>query len=177
MSDQPPNRAPANPRRLSRPKRILFYAIYVLILWLVTELLVFAIFGIYSQKLNWMASIQGERDDLLRKLESRESIVLQVHPFVGYTEVPPKGACGGPDGKLHDCAINKFGYVDDKSPIQARSPGKAIIGIMGGSVACGFYLNGTARLRPPSKKIRHSPARIWCSSTSPSPDTSSPSSS
>ncbi len=148
MNPAPPDRPSASPRRpLSRSKRLLFSAIQVFLLYLVTELLVFVIYGTYSHQLRWMASIQRDRAALLHKLETRESLVLQVHPFVGYTEIPPMAACGDSEGKLSDCAVNSFGYVDNNSPIQARSPGKVIVGIMGGSVACGFFLNGKDRLK------------------------------
>lgn len=148
MSDRPQDRASANPRRpLSRPKRLLFSAIQVALLYLVTELLVFVIFGIYYHQLMWMASIQRERAGLLRDLETRQSIVLLVHPYVGYTEVPPTASGGDPTGKLRDYSVNSFGYADRISPIQARSPGKVIVGIMGGSVAWSFHLHGTGRLK------------------------------
>ncbi len=147
MTDRPTAEASNRTRRhIGRPRRLLFSATYLLLLYLVTELLVFVIYGVYSGRIDWMDSIGRERSDLLHKLATRESLVLQVHPFVGYTEVPPKGACGGPDGKLHDCVVSRYGYVDEKSPIQSRAPGKVIVGIMGGSVACGFYLDGTKRL-------------------------------
>src|SRR5262249_23951485 len=33
-----------------------------------------------------------------------------------------------------------------KQPIQTRGPGRVVVGILGGSVACQFAVNGTARL-------------------------------
>ena len=42
--------------------------------------------------------------------------------------------------------VSQFGYIDDKSPIQARGPDRTVVAILGGSVACYFAVNGTERL-------------------------------
>jgi len=153
MSHQPPERTSANPRRpLGRSRRFLFFAIQAALLYLVTELLVFLICGIFYQQILWIGSLQRDRASLLRELENRQSVVLSVHPYVGYTEAPPTAYGGDPNGRPRDYPVNPFGYADQISPIQVRTPGKLIVGVMGGSVAWSFHMHGTSRLKTALQK-------------------------
>jgi hypothetical protein len=142
-----------NPHRpQGRAKRLLFAAAQAALLYLFTEILVFVIPGIYQQQFSWIASMQEERDRLRGQLEGRRGLVLQVHPYVGYVEVPPKAAGGDADGKMSEFDVTPYGYADRISPIQARAKDKVIIGITGGSVAWAFHMHGTKRLKAELQK-------------------------
>src|SRR3954462_5706740 len=142
MSTPPSTRALTGPRRLlGRPKRLLFSAGLAAILYLFTEVLIFAISGIYNHELSWIDSMQDQRDRLRGELGERRGLVLQVHPFVGYREVPPKAVGGDSDGRLRDYDVTPYEYADRISPIHARARGKVIIGILGGSVAWSFHMH------------------------------------
>jgi hypothetical protein len=153
MSTPPSTRALTGPRRLlGRPKRLLFSAGLAAILYLFTEVLIFAISGIYNHELSWIDSMQDQRDRLRGELGERRGLVLQVHPFVGYLEVPPKAVGGDSDGRLRDYDVTPYGYADKISPIHARARDKVIIGILGGSVAWSFHMHATDRLEAELRK-------------------------
>jgi hypothetical protein len=155
MNTPPLNRAMTNPRRpLSRFKRLLFSAIQVILLYLTIELFAFVISAAYYQQLSWIATMQERRDQVRSESEGRRGLVLQVHPYVGYVEVPPKAFAIVPPGKLLSFDVNRYGYVGKSSPIHTRSQDKVIIGIMGGSVALSFFMNATDRLKAELQKDR-----------------------
>jgi hypothetical protein len=152
LSDRPMTDLPG-PR--GRFKRFFFSAGLVFILYLFAETLIFGVFGIYSRQLSWIAAMQGDRDQLQAQLEARRGLVLMIHPYVGYVEVPPTAVGGDADGTLRDYDVTPYGYADKISPIQVRAPDRVIVGIMGGSVAWSFHMHGTGRLRD---RLRADPA-------------------
>ena len=56
------------------------------------------ILGTYYQRLNWMASSSNGAFSARRTGKSAKHLVLQVHPYVGYTEVPPTATGDNPTG-------------------------------------------------------------------------------
>jgi hypothetical protein len=137
------------PRRpLSRPKRIVFTALAVVMVWGLLE-----IAGLF---LLWLATglpfAMAETQKLRRFHQSqfdprKAEAVSQVHPYLGYVLEP--GSYSGihrfADERV--IAVSDFGYVDDKLPLQTRSSDRLVIGITGGSVACFFAVNGEKRLK------------------------------
>ncbi|HVP30333.1 MAG TPA: hypothetical protein VMW35_14350 [Myxococcota bacterium] len=64
------------------------------------------------------------------------------HPFLGYVMRPrPVDAAWL---ALHGYPINEFGFIDDKSPLQTRGPGRLVVAVTGGSVSV-FLANDPAK--------------------------------
>ena len=134
-------------RTRGRGKRLLFAAGLVFVLSLFTELLVFLTAAVYDHRLSWIASSQDRRDELQVELGDRPGLVLQVHPYVGYVETPPKAVGGDSSGRSREYGVTPYGYADTGSPIHTRAPDRVIIAVIGGSVAWSFHMHGTARLK------------------------------
>jgi hypothetical protein len=91
--------------------------------------------------------MQNRRLALLNdRAAARTNVVSEVHPYVGFVEKPGPASKYRRSGGGQPVPISKFGYVDDKEPIQARRADRVIVAILGGSVACHFAINGSARL-------------------------------
>ena len=84
----------------------------------------------------------------------RANIVSEVHPYVGFVERPRAESTYRRFADDQPVPVSSFGYLDDKEPIQTRQPDRVIVGILGGSVACHFAINGSARL---GKELGSSP--------------------
>ena len=148
MRTPPPDPATtAAPRSPGRLKRLSFAAGLVFLLYLVTESLVFITAAIFNHGLSWIAGSQDRRDQLQVELEDRPGLLLQIHPYVGYVETPPKAIGGDSNGRLRAYDVTPYGYADTASPIQTRAPHRLIIAVTGGSVAWSFHMHGTARLK------------------------------
>jgi hypothetical protein len=76
----------------------------------------------------------------------KPNIVSEVHPYVGFVEKPRQESSFRRFADGRPMPVSRFGYVDDKEPIQTRRPDRIIIAILGGSVACHFAINGVAQL-------------------------------
>ncbi len=135
------------PSPLSRGKRIIFAAITVVLAWALLE--------VGALVLSWLAL--GEAFSVSELQLRRERQISQfgvgdyfglahVHPYVGYVEEPRPGSAFAPFRGGPAVPVSEFGYIDDKLPFQTRGPGRVVIGIVGGSVACLFAVNGTKRL-------------------------------
>ena len=143
-----PDRATtAAPRYPGRLKRLAFAAGLVFSLYLVTESLIFVTAAFFDHGLSWIARSQDRRDQVQVELEDRPGLLMQIHPYVGYVETPPKALGGDSNGRLHAYDVTPYGYADTASPIQTRAPDRLIIAVTGGSVAWSFHMHGTARLK------------------------------
>ncbi len=87
------------------------------------------------------------RDELQVEFNARPGLLLQVHPYVGYVETPPKAVGGDSNGRSRAYDVTPYGYADTGSPLQTRAPNRVIIAVTGGSVAWSFHMHGTARLK------------------------------
>jgi hypothetical protein len=130
-----------------RVKRLAFAAGLVFFLYIVTEILVFVAAAIFDHRLSWIAGAQDRRDQLRQELEDRPGLLLQIHPYVGFVETPPKAIGGDSSGGLRAYDVTAYGYADNASPIHTRGPDRVIIAVTGGSVAWSFHMHGTARLK------------------------------
>jgi hypothetical protein len=140
--------AAGGPRRtLSRPRRLAFAAGLALVLYLVTEALVFSVGALHFGGPSWIAATQERRLDLVEELHQRDGLFLQVHPYVGYVAQPPTTVGGDTNGRRRNYPVSPYGYADRASPIRTRDPEKVIIAITGGSVAWSFHMHGADRLR------------------------------
>jgi hypothetical protein len=145
-----PGTAPSPaPRRRgpSRGKRIAFAAILLGMAWLSCELAAWPLYRVVAGKpFSWSGLQEERRERAGRPVGIGAGVMSQVHPYVGYVQdpSPSSGQVRHSDGKT--MPISNFGYVDDKDPIHKREPGKVIVGILGGSVANFFGVNGVHRL-------------------------------
>jgi hypothetical protein len=135
-----------------RRKRLLFAVGLILLIYASTELVSFVFAAVYHHDAGWIVASQERRDDLLTELEERPGLILQVHPYVGYVETPPRAIGSDSSGKRRDYPVTPYGYVDRIAPIQTRTPDRLVIGITGGSVAWSFHMFGTARLKAQLQK-------------------------
>jgi len=128
-------------------KRIVFAMLTLILAWVLLELGgFFLIWMALGEWYSW-SELQLRRERKVFQFESRNSNgFAQVHPYVGYVEVPrpDSGVRAFSGGRA--VPVSEYGYIDDKLPFQTRGPGRVVIGIAGGSVACYFAVNGTRRL-------------------------------
>jgi hypothetical protein len=145
-----PQTAPAaapGRRNLSRGKRIAFAVILLGMAWLSCEVAAWPLYRVVAGKSFSWSELQQERRERAGRPEGiGAGVMSRVHPYVGYVQdpSPASGQVRHFDGKT--MPISNFGYIDDKDPIQKRGPGKVIVGILGGSVASFFGVNGVHRL-------------------------------
>jgi hypothetical protein len=144
---------PPRPRR--RARRLIFAAGLAVVLYIFTELLSFVGGALLDHHVSWMAGLQYQRAELRTELEARPGVVLQVHPYVGYVEQPPRAIGADASGRRTSYAVSPYGYADANSPIQRRAGDRVIIAVTGGSVAWAFHRHGTARL---SERLQTDPA-------------------
>lgn len=131
----------------SRGKRVAFAAILLGMAWLSCEVAAWPLYRIVAGKPFSWSGLQEERRERAGRPEGIGAGVLsRVHPYVGYVQdpSPSSGQVRLADGKT--MPVSNFGYIDDKDPIHKREPGKVIVGILGGSVASFFGVNGVHRL-------------------------------
>jgi len=134
-------------RQYSIRKRIVFAMLTLILAWGLLELGgFFLIWLALGESFSW-SDLQLRRDRRVIQFEARNAFdFAQIHPYVGYVEDPRpvNGVQALSDGRV--VPVSEYGYIDDKLPFQTRGPGRVIIGIAGGSVACFFAVNGTRRL-------------------------------
>jgi len=135
------------PRTLSRPKRIVFALLTLLLAWGLLELGgFFLIWLALGESFSW-SELQLRRDRRVAQFESRNAFdMAQIHPYVGYVEDPRPANAVQALADRRVVPVSEYGYIDNRLPFQARAPGRVVIGIAGGSVACFFAVNGTRRL-------------------------------
>lgn len=135
----------AGRRPPSRGKRLAFRATALVLAWLVCEAAGYCGYWLWNgTPFSWSA-YQRERMDRTSVVEG-SGVLAQVHPYVGFVEEPRarSGVVRASDGAA--IPVSEFGYVDDKTPIQAREPDKVVVAILGGSVACYFAVDGVETL-------------------------------
>jgi hypothetical protein len=65
---------------------------------------------------------------------------MMIHPYIGAVYQPHRGSEQRSSGDLH---VTEFGFLDERSPLRKREPGKLIVGLIGGSVARQLGMNAT----------------------------------
>lgn len=150
-----PNPLLEQSRAAPRPrlrKRVLFSLIMIAGTFLLIEVGAFLGFSVIRGVTFSWSAIQAERSRIVANAVHSQSILGQVHPYVGFVEEPRAESDVTPMGGSKPVPISDFGYYDHASPLHVRSPKKVIVGILGGSVACLFAVNGTDRLRAELEK-------------------------
>ncbi len=131
----------------SRGRRVAFAVVALLASWLACEGLAWAAYRVVVGKpFSWSGLQEVRRERAARPEGVGASVMSQVHPYVGYVREPApySGQVRRFDGKT--MPISNYGYIDDKDPIQKRAAGKVIVGILGGSMASFFGVDGAHRL-------------------------------
>jgi hypothetical protein len=107
--------------------------------------------------------------------DQRQSfITTAIHPYVGYVHMPlstPRTPMAvesvaisfgegnelsivpGPLSTAPQPRANRWGYLDSEGPLRRRASGKVIVGILGGSVAECFSVEGADKLAAELRKI------------------------
>ena len=81
----------------------------------------------------------SEKADAIREILSGSFTI--PHPYLGFVYDPN----GAPSHS--GVPISPFGFIDDKPPLQKRSPNKVLIGVFGGSVAWWLQALGEQAIR------------------------------
>ena len=141
---------PRTPIRLH--KRVAFGVVTAIAVYAVIELMSFAAYGFATGTVFSWHAVRNEQQSRLsfndgfdlhqwdahRIAGDTTWIALEtLHPYVGYVYLPEKNTPG---------QISEYGYRDRQPPFHRRSDDKVIIGVVGGSVAEQFALNGARRL-------------------------------
>jgi hypothetical protein len=114
----------------SRAKLAIFYAVLVLGLFAVGELLAFATYLIAFPEPFSYDSLQSQRLAVIRLMEE-ESVGGRadgppwlIHPYYGFVSNPSDRQ-----------RVDKFGFFGHEDQIQVAAPDKVVVAIIGGSVA------------------------------------------
>jgi hypothetical protein len=135
------------PRRLGLRKRVAFALAAIVLVAALVEALSFLLAWVADGAMFSWSRVQAERDRLLARSAAERGIAARVHPYVGFVEEPRDDSGVIPFGQERPVPVSTFGYLDRAGPIHARAEGKVIVGILGGSVASLFAVNGAERLR------------------------------
>jgi len=125
--------------KMTRAKKILFYFIIFVLMYILIELFSLATYFFIKGKIFSFSEIRN--CDF-----STQSIPIclepqNIHPYVGFVTT-----LGKREG------ISDFGFTGSESPIQKESDDKVIVGIFGGSVAARFYFQGRIKLEEELRK-------------------------
>ncbi len=143
------------PRLIGLRKRLTFTIVTGVFIWLICEVGAFFLSWLLTGRPFSWDQLQSQRLALLKDVDGpRANIVSEVHPYVGFVERPRAESTYRRFADDQPVPVSSFGYLDDKEPIQTRQPDRVIVGILGGSVACHFAINGSARL---GKELGSSP--------------------
>lgn len=88
---------------------------------------------------------QGEAVRADRPHGGRATTMAVPHPYLGFTNDPsfdPERV-----KSVHTVPVSEWGFLDDKSPIQAASPDRVVVGLFGGSFAFWNSVHGVEALR------------------------------
>lgn len=137
----------------------MFGAVLVALVVLVAELLSFAAFWFVQGRPFTYGALDAERNSLLAQGEvagpdggGQQALLMKVlHPYIGF--VYDQKAGNAEWIKRHGHGINDYGFCDTGSPVRAEDPSKLIIGIVGGSVAQWFALEGADAMIEELKKF------------------------
>jgi hypothetical protein len=148
---------PTVPASLSPGRRRLFRLVAVLLLWLLSEALAWAVLWRATGSPVPQSALREERTRLIAADSATAgaagaaptgggfaSQTEVVHPYLGYTYDPDSSGLVDSRGVRHP--VNEWGLVGTGSPVRKRSPGKVIVAVTGGSVALLFAEEGAGRL-------------------------------
>ncbi len=132
------------PPQPTRMRKLAFWLLLIVLLYGVTELLLFAAVSIKFGRMFSFSAMEAARREVtagadpfgLADVPARLRIHKEVvHPYIGYVYDPSVETSASP-----------YGISDKVSPVQKRSPGKVIVGVFGGSFADDIAYNATEAL-------------------------------
>jgi hypothetical protein len=139
-------------------KRFAFVVAAVMFVVLASEAISFVVYAVHTRHLPSVTQLRRERAALAgapqdatedagrlvrRMLDApdvrpTDQIVAEVlHPYLGFVYSPEHDDASF--RAIYGMGISRWGFVDDKDPIQLASPDRLVVGIFGGSVA--WYLS------------------------------------
>lgn len=141
-------------------RRIFFLFLIGLLLIVLMESLSYLLFWIkegrtfsYSDARAEQKAIAAHRLELKgfqKKPKKPQKAIQVIHPYLGYVYNPEINSPSFIKG--HKYPINQFGFIDSSTLLNKRGPDKIIIGIVGGSVAFWFSVQGDTTLTGELKK-------------------------
>lgn len=137
---------PAARRPPGRLKRAAFALIGLGLAWVFLELVTFLGYWVVVGKPFSWREVGIDRESIRFRMTPQQSIVAQVHPYVGYVEEPKPDSGVTPFGGETPVPVSDFGYIDGKVPVGKRDGETVRVAVTGGSVACYFAVNGTPHL-------------------------------
>jgi hypothetical protein len=129
-------------------KILAFRLIVVAVIVALAEGLFLAAYLAHTHRRLSFAELQRERAQVIADLQDKrrpDGVQEEVvHPYLGFVYTPAGDGEGFRD--FYGMGVSRWGFLDDKDPIQARAPNRVVIGIFGGSVAWYFSLDGADAL-------------------------------
>lgn len=132
-------------------KKVFFYCLSVAIVLLLMEIFSYIAYYLIEKEQYSYSKIRLDRLEIAfaganAVPNNRFDGIEVIHPYLGYVHNPfNKDIIGVTDNKefqKRGIRVTKYGFVDDKSPIQKKSEDKVIVGVFGGSVAMYFTVYG-----------------------------------
>lgn len=141
------NPPPARPRRSAR-RRLAFSVLLAVVACFGLEATSFALFWLidgepfgYARLAEEQAAQAGATEGTTAAAGGQGNVLNSaLHPYLGYVyhEDSNTEAWRRSTGR----SVNRWGFNDDRDPIQKRSPDKVLVGIFGGSVAAWVGFDG-----------------------------------
>jgi len=128
-------------QRTPLSRRLVFVVAMVALVLIATEVFAWAALSVRAGGIFSWTSFQQLRDGILRPDRGAvPSAGFVVHPYMGYVIRPGAIVQDEPLGKTRRVPVSKWGFPYTlESPVQKRGAGRALIGIVGGSVAANFF--------------------------------------
>ncbi|MFH1460190.1 MAG: hypothetical protein ABIG64_07475 [Candidatus Omnitrophota bacterium] len=132
-------------------KQTTFILVTVIITYLIIEMFTGIVLYFISERKFWWDFALNNKTQLIPEKLAKEDIVLPpwlvrndekqlIHPYLGFINNPAQ------------MESTRFGFTDNKSPLQKKSQGKIIVGIFGGSAAEIFAQFGKQALKEQLQK-------------------------
>lgn len=117
-------------RKLTRKRKVLFTAVSLLLIWLVSEGLVFCGLKLVNKSFSFEGFHQARQYIISGDVSDAANEC--IHPYMGWVLNPDILRDSSLDGR--DVGTSQYGFADDLEPIVKRSDDKFIVAILGGSV-------------------------------------------
>lgn len=143
-------------------KKIFFYSIMSVLIFIIIEFISFISFYILEKKVFTFSDSFIEQNKILNPIQDSEngntfvnitSLPIIIHPYLGFVYNPDtkenkEKKLRGENGVI----VNQYGFIDEIDPIQTKKQDTILIGITGGSVAFYFSIKGNDALKRELKK-------------------------
>jgi hypothetical protein len=124
-------------------RKVKIILINLIVLMVFMEIAALSLFFIQNQKFFYLTKSRMAPGKFVGFTPKHQLTDIRLHPFFGYTHSP------------NQSGMNNFGFDCQRSFPYVKKERDMVIGIFGGSVAEGLYLNGRAYL---TKELQQNPA-------------------